>query len=143
MALKTFEHVLILADDVDKTKDLYVDILGLEVIQDFYDDSEYINEITNINNGTAHFIKLKMLDGNILELLEYPTHETEPFEVSIINVGLPHIALQVEDINYTYDHLVSFGVEVLSKPVLSSEGIAKVFFCLDPDNVRVEIVEMI
>ena len=31
MALKTFEHVLILADDVDKTKDFYVDILGLEV----------------------------------------------------------------------------------------------------------------
>ena len=31
MALKTFEHVLILADDVDKTKNFYVDILGLEV----------------------------------------------------------------------------------------------------------------
>ena len=30
MALKTFEHVLS-ADDVDKTKDFYVDILGLEV----------------------------------------------------------------------------------------------------------------
>ena len=29
IALKTFEHVLILADDVDKTKDFYVDILGL------------------------------------------------------------------------------------------------------------------
>ena len=31
MALKTFEHVLILADDVDKTKDFYVDILGLNI----------------------------------------------------------------------------------------------------------------
>ena len=31
MALKTFEHVLILADDVEKTKDFYVNILGLEV----------------------------------------------------------------------------------------------------------------
>jgi hypothetical protein len=58
-------------------------------------------------------------------------------------VGLPHIALQVEDINYTYEHLISHNIQVLSKPVLSSEGIAKVFFCLDPDNVRVEIVEMI
>ena len=26
MALKTFEHVLILADDVDKTKDFYVEL---------------------------------------------------------------------------------------------------------------------
>ena len=31
MALKTFEHVLILADDVEKTKNFYVDILGLEI----------------------------------------------------------------------------------------------------------------
>ena len=31
MAIKTFEHVLILANDVEKTKDFYVDILGLEV----------------------------------------------------------------------------------------------------------------
>jgi len=138
-----FRHTGIITNDINKSLHFYKDILGLEVIQDFYDDSEYINEITNINNGAAHFIKLKMLDGNVLELLEYPTHKTEPFDVPIINVGLPHIALQVEDIYYTYDHLVSFGVEVLSKPVLSSEGIAKVFFCLDPDNIRVEIVEMI
>ena len=30
MAIKTFEHVLILAEDVDKTKDFYVNLLGLE-----------------------------------------------------------------------------------------------------------------
>jgi catechol 2,3-dioxygenase-like lactoylglutathione lyase family enzyme len=138
-----FRHTGIITNDIDKSLRFYKDILGLEVIQDFYDDSDYINEITNINNGAAHFIKLKMLDGTVLELLEYPTHKTKPFDIEIINVGLPHIALQVEDISYTYDHLISHNIQVLSKPVLSSEGIAKVFFCLDPDNVRVEIVEMI
>ena len=84
-----------------------------------------------------------MEDGTVLELLEYPTHPTEPFDLPIINVGLPHIALQVEDILYTHEHLLSNNIKVLSKPVLSSEGIAKVFFCLDPDGIRVEIVEMI
>lgn len=34
-------------------------------------------------------------------------------------------------------------IEVISEPVLSSEGIAIVFFCLDPDGVRVELVEII
>ena len=29
MPLKTFEHVLILANDLEKTKDFYVDLLGL------------------------------------------------------------------------------------------------------------------
>ena len=30
MSLKTFEHVLILADDLKKTKEFYVDLLGLK-----------------------------------------------------------------------------------------------------------------
>ena len=138
-----FRHVGIITEDIDKSLLFYRDILGLEVIQEFEDSSDYINEITNLKNATAHFIKLKMVDGTVLELLEYPTHKTEPYNLSIINVGLPHIALRVEDADSTYQHLVSNNVTVLSKPVLSSEGIAKVFFCLDPDKVRVEIVEML
>lgn len=138
-----FRHTGIITKDINKSLHFYKDILGLEVIQEFYDDSDYINEITGTKEGAAHFIKLKMEDGTVLELLEYPTHPTEPFDLPIINVGLPHIALQVEDILYTYEHLVSNNIQVLSKPVLSSEGIAKVFFCLDPDGIRVEIVEMI
>lgn len=138
-----FRHVGIITKDIDKSLVFYRDILGLEVIQEFEDSSDYINEITNLKNATAHFIKLKMDDGNVLELLEYPTHRTDPYNVSIINVGLPHIALRVEDADFTYEHLLSKNITVLSKPILSSEGIAKVFFCLDPDNVRVEIVEML
>lgn len=138
-----FRHVGIITKNIEKSLNFYKNILGLEVIQEFNDDSDYINEITNIKNGIAHFIKLKMEDGTVLELLEYPTHPTEPFDLPIINVGLPHIALRVEDIEFTYEHLVNNDIKVLSKPVLSSEGIAKVFFCLDPDNLRVEIVEML
>ena len=125
-----FRHVGIITKDIDKSLVFYRDILGLEVIQEFEDSSDYINEITNLKNATA-------------ELLEYPTHRTDPYNVSIINVGLPHIALRVEDADFTYEHLLSKNITVLSKPILSSEGIAKVFFCLDPDNVRVEIVEML
>ena len=42
-----------------------------------------------------------------------------------------------------HDKLVNNGIEVISEPVLSSEGIAIVFFCLDPDGVRVELVQII
>ena len=102
-----------------------------------------INEITGLTKGKAHFIKLKAQDGTVLELLEYPTHPTEPIDISIINVGVCHLALRVENAEYAYNKLKENGVTTLSKPVLSSEGIAKVFFCLDPDKVRVELVEML
>lgn len=138
-----YRHAGIIVGDMDKSLFFYRDILGLEVIQEFTDDSDYINEITGIENGVAHFVKLKMGDGTVLELLEYPTHPTEAHHLSILNVGVCHIALQVYSSEEAYAKLVSKNVKVLSRPVLSSEGIAKVFFCLDPDGVRVELVEMV
>ena len=51
--------------------------------------------------------------------------------------------LKVKSSKDAYYFLKSKGVKLLSEPVLSSEGIAKVFFCLDPDGIRVELVEML
>ena len=138
-----YRHTGIITKDIKKSLDFYQNIMGLEVIQEFTDTSDYINEITGLKGAEAHFIKLKAIDETVLELLEYPTHPTKPFESSIINVGVCHIALRVTNAEIAYDKLVENGVKVLSRPVLSSEGIAKVFFCLDPDNVRVELVEML
>ena len=138
-----YRHTGIIVHDMEKSLKFYKEHLGLEIIQEFTDDSSYINEITNIKNGCAHFIKLKMLDGSVLELLEYPTHRTEPHKLSILNVGIAHIALRVYSADEMYKYLVDNGIKVLSKPVLSSEGIAKVFFCIDPNGLRVELVEMI
>ena len=138
-----YRHAGIIVKNMEKSLEFYKDFLGLQVIQDFEDDSEYINKITGLINCKAHFIKLKMLDGTVLELLEYPTHRTKPHDISIINVGIAHIALRVSSTQKSYEFLSKNGVRVLSDPVLSSEGFAKVFFCLDPDGVRVELVEMI
>ena len=138
-----YRHAGIIVNNIDESVRFYRDILGLEIIQEFTDDSDYINKITGITNGVAHFVKLKMPDGTVLELLEYPSHPTEPHSLSILNVGVCHIALQVHSVHDAYQRLIGEGVNVLSEPVLSSEGIAIVFFCLDPDGVRVELVEML
>ena len=138
-----YRHTGIITKDINKSLYFYKNILGLQLIQDFTDSSDYINKITDLKGAIAHFIKLKCLDGSVLELLEYPSHQTEPIKSSIINVGICHIALRVNNADYTYKKLVDEKIKVISKPVLSSEGIAKVFFCLDPDGIRVEIVEML
>jgi len=43
-----FRHVGIITEDIDKSLLFYRDILGLEVIQEFEDSSDYTNEITNL-----------------------------------------------------------------------------------------------
>ena len=141
--VKGYRHTGIICKDIDKSLLFYRDYLGLEVIQDFWDDSEYINKLTGIENANIHMIKLKADDGTVVELLEYPTHPTKLFDQEVYNVGQPHIAFQVYDIEKSYDFLKSKNVKLISKPILSSEKIAKVCFCIDPSNVRIELVEML
>ena len=88
-------------------------------------------------------IKLKANDGTVIELVDYTTHPTNLIDQEIYNVGVCHIAFQVYDIDKAYDVLYKKGVKFISKPILSSEGIAKVCFCMDPNNIRIELVEML
>ena len=138
-----YRHTGIIVKDMKKSLHFYRDILGLKVIQDFSDSSEYINKITGIKNADVHMIKLKAEDETVLEILEYRNHPTKLMEHPIYNVGACHIALQVRNANDSYNKLIENNVRIISKPVLSSEKIAKVFFCFDPNDVRIELVEML
>jgi catechol 2,3-dioxygenase-like lactoylglutathione lyase family enzyme len=141
--VKGYRHTGITCNDLKKSLEFYRDYLGLEVIQDFWDNSYYINEITGIQDANIHMIKLKADDGTIIELVDYVTHPTNLIEHKIHNVGICHLALQVYDIEKAYDFLSKKGIKFLSKPILSSEGIAKVCFCMDPNNIRIELVQML
>jgi len=141
--VKGTRHAGIICKDLKKSLKFYKDYLGLDVIQDFWDDSDYINEITGMKEANVHMIKLKADDGTVLELLDYVTHPTDIIKQEVYNVGACHIAFQVYDIEKAYVDLLKKGVSFLSKPILSSEGIAKVCFCLDPNNTRIELVEML
>ena len=138
-----YRHTGIIVSDLRISLDFYRGLLGLEVIQEHQDSSEYISKITNLEKLEAKYAKLRIPDGKILELLTYPSHPTSRLGAEIHNVGEAHLAFQVANADVAYSFLKSAGVTCLSEPVLSSEKIARVFFCLDPDRYRVEIVEMI
>lgn len=138
-----YRHTGIIAVDMKESLYFYKEILGLKVIQDFTDDSDYINKITGLQNADVHMIKLKAKDGTVLEILSYKNHPTKLLDQPIYNVGASHIALQVRNADDAYNKLTENNVRIISEPVLSSEGIAKVFFCFDPNDVRIELVEML
>ena len=138
-----YRHTGIIVKDMEESLHFYRDILGFRVIQNFTDDSDYINKITGMTNANVHMIKLQAKDGTVLEILEYCNHPTKLIDQPIYNVGASHIALQVKNAERAYKILKEKGIKIISKPVLSSEKIAKVFFCFDPNDVRIELVEML
>ena len=63
-----YRHTGIINRNISESLHFNKKILGLELIQDFVDSSEYINKITGLTSATAHFVKLKALDGSIIKL---------------------------------------------------------------------------
>ena len=83
--VKGCRHTGIICKDMQKSLVFYKDYLGLRVIQDFLDDSDYINTITNMSNANVHMIKLEANDGTVVELLDYTTHPTDLIEQKVYN----------------------------------------------------------
>jgi catechol 2,3-dioxygenase-like lactoylglutathione lyase family enzyme len=136
-------HTGIIVKDMKKSRRFYEDMLDLEVVQNYKDDSKYINNVLGLTNGKIHMIKLKTIDGYIIELLEYLNHPTEIVKTPFYNVGNCHLAFTVHNADGMYKKLLDKGIEIISRPLLSSEKTAIVFFCCDPNGIRIELVEII
>ena len=141
--VKGYRHTGIICKSLNKSLYFYKNILGLKVLQKFSDNSDYINKVSGLKKTNVKMIKLQMKSGEILELLSYPSIKTKLPKLSLYNVGLLHIALEVSDIEKVYKTLKKKKVKFLSEPVISSEKFAKVCFCLDPNNVRIELVQIL
>jgi catechol 2,3-dioxygenase-like lactoylglutathione lyase family enzyme len=138
-----FRHTGLVVNNLEKSLDFYESFLGLRVLQKHRDDSDYISEVTGFESIVAEYVKLEIPGGHVLELLSYPSHKYPNNKKELIEPGEAHLAFQVESIDKAYSSIISAKIPVVSKPVTSSENIAKVFFCLDPDNYRIEFVEML
>ena len=136
-------HTGIITNDMEKSVHFYKNILGFKELQDYVDDSEYINNVLGLKNAKIRMVKLQAKDGYIIELLKYLNHDTNPLDTPFYNVGICHLAFTISDSLSMYEKLYNEGVKIISKPLLASEGTVKVFFCEDPNGVRIELVEIL
>jgi catechol 2,3-dioxygenase-like lactoylglutathione lyase family enzyme len=143
MTVIGYRHTGLIVSDLKKSLEFYEGFLKLEVLQNNRDESDYIAEITGLNGLIAEYAKLLVPGGSILELLTYPSHPELRGKRKIHQPGEAHLAFQVNSIEDMFTKVVSAKIPYISPPVLSSEKIAKVFFCLDPDAYRIELVEML
>jgi catechol 2,3-dioxygenase-like lactoylglutathione lyase family enzyme len=143
MAVIGYRHTGIIVSDLEKSLEFYHGFLNFELLQKHRDDSQYISEITGIQGLVADYAKLAIPGGIVLELLTYPSHPEIRAKRKIHQPGEAHLAFEVDSVENMFNQVSEQGILYLSAPVLSSEKIAKVFFCLDPDGYRIEFVEML
>ena len=89
-------------------------------------------------------VKLKDLNGGMVELLEYESHPQSLENLRpIVNIGVSHFAMTVQDLDKTYEDLLKLGLSFNEKPAISPDGGAKVCFGRDFDGTLIELVEVL
>ncbi|CQR46377.1 Metallothiol transferase FosB [Paraliobacillus sp. PM-2] len=124
---ESIHHVAIICSDYEKSKAFYVDILGLQVIQEVYREAR-----------ASYKLDLALGNTYVIELFSFPD---SPRRLSYPEAqGLRHLAFSVRDLNYVVETLTEKGIEV--EPIrIDPCTEARFTFFQDPDGLPIEIVE--
>jgi glyoxylase I family protein len=127
MEFKKVHHIAIICSDYKKSKDFYVNKLGLEILAETYRKQR-----------DSYKLDLALNGNYIIELFSFPN---PPKRVSRPEAcGLRHLAFEVEDIEITKSELESKGI--ILEPIRVDEFTDKKFtFFEDPDGLPLEIYE--
>lgn len=125
--LDRIHHVAIICTDYAKSKDFYVNILGLEVIQEVYREERKSYKL-DLSVGGLYQIELFSFENP-------PERPSRPEAA-----GLRHLAFEVKDITAAVAALNAQGV--ITEEVRIDEHTGKQFtFFADPDGLPLEIYQ--
>tara|TARA_B100001123_G_scaffold227713_1_gene256239 strand:+ start:557 stop:994 length:438 start_codon:yes stop_codon:yes gene_type:complete len=144
MTIRAIRHTGIVVSNMERAVEFYRDVLGMTVWADFRDDSQFVQNATDVPNANIWMVKLKAEDGVSIELLQYLSHPQEiPPPQRSCDVGCNHVALQVDDLEAMHEKLTAAGIRFHAPPAVSSDGGAKMAYCRDPEGVILELVELL
>lgn len=127
MNLKKIHHVAIIASDYKKSKDFYVNLLGLKIIREVYREER-----------DSYKLDLETGDSQI-ELFSFKNSPKRPSYPEAC--GLRHLAFEVENIEQEVKELKEKGIEVEEIRIDEFTGRKFTFFS-DPDDLPIELYEI-
>jgi len=137
-------HVGISVIDIERSISFYVDLLGFKIVKDAIEAGDYIDNFSGVKNICVRTVKMSDGNGGMVELLKYISHDSGTINrKNIIDSGISHFALTVENLDDLYIKMALDGVTFNAPPQFSPDGYAKVTFCKDPDGNLIELVEVL
>ena len=125
--LNKVHHIAIICSDYEKSKRFYVEVLGLEIIQEIYREER-----------ASHKLDLALNGDYIIELFSFPNPPSRPSRPEA--TGLHHLAFEVDDLDRIVAHLQKNQIEM--EAIRTDEFTNKRFlFIADPDQLPIEFYE--
>ncbi len=145
MTVKGVHHVGLVVDDLDAAVAFYSALLGMEVIErDRWRAPEpAIDSAVGLVGSSADGVMLRGA-GCYLELWRYyePVRTgADPGQRGANELGLRHLAIEVDDVNSALDRLVELGGSRMGDPVRTdARGGAAAVYCRDPFGTIIEFM---
>ena len=144
-SIEGVSHFGIQVADLDRSIAFYRDLLGLELIARWVRDQPYIQELVGYPGVVLHVAVFRFPNSeSFLEVLEYRNVEKTPVDPSNANPGTAHLCVYVPDLTALHARLAANGVRFVSgikSPTIGPNSGAKVIYMIDPDGIRVELLE--
>tara|TARA_B100001059_G_C17817391_1_gene576146 strand:+ start:673 stop:1104 length:432 start_codon:yes stop_codon:yes gene_type:complete len=135
-------HVGLVVNDLNKLI-LFYNKLGFKVIDRKKEEGNYIEKLVKIKGVKLEWVKMKLKDNSMLELLKYhsPSAKFEKKAQESNRVSWSHISLTSNSIVDTINQINDYGGNADKEYLFSPNGKVKVIYCHDPEGNILEIVE--
>ncbi len=131
-----------MVNDLEKTRDFWINTLGFKLHIEAVEESPYIDELLDIKDPALTTVKLIDSKGFIIELLKFENHRVDDsWSGDLKTTGLTHVALTVNNLDDLVDNLKSQNYEPLSEIKLSPNKKVKVVFVKGPEAIMLELVQ--
>jgi catechol 2,3-dioxygenase-like lactoylglutathione lyase family enzyme len=137
-------HVGMTVRDLDRTTDFYRSLgAEVEVTTGGHFRGHHMDRGLGLPNVDLRTRMLRI--GNVvLELLQYQSPPSEPYQLRNASIGAAHIAFTVDDLNSVYTGLSARGVQFFSPPTSIDDGPyqgGSWVYAKDPDGISVEFIQ--
>ena len=140
--ITSMNHTGFVVRDLGKAEAFYRDVLGLKVTARRVRQGAPISQIVGYEGAHLSIVIMSLGDGHDLELIQYvnPPAEERPTEERGV-LGATHLAFIVDDIQGTFQALVSGGAKKLNPPTEVEPG-KTACYLQDPDGNWIELLEI-
>ncbi len=140
--IRAMHHTGMCVRDMERSLAFYRDLLGMEVTIDSRITGPDIEKIMGLEGVDVRRVYLYGYGGRV-ELFEYasPVGKAFPEDFGVNDVGISHIAFEVENLQGLYEELSAQGVR-FNNPPLPVKGRGMVCYLKDPDGITLELLEL-
>ena len=144
--LKAIHHSGVTVSDLERSLQLYRDVLGLELLTVFDRTEADVGQVVGYPGARIRIAFLRAPgDSARLELLQYLAPLGTTGQMETCDPGTGHVCFRVEDIQGVYRRLRAAGIELRSEaPVEITQGPNRGAYALyfrDPDGYTVELLQ--